>query len=138
MGFKRWRLIGDEPKWCRWGTVLTVYWLFMFTATHIPLPAHGLPRHSDKTAHVCGYAVLAVLFTFWRCWHRAAWDWRSGLGCLATLMVYAVLDEALQYPVGRTPDVMDAVADCLGAVLGIGLGGLVCYNRLARSPDHRG
>jgi VanZ family protein len=113
------------------GKVLIVYWLIMFTATHVPLPAHDLPRHSDKTVHLFGYFVLAILWILWR---SAQGDsgWRRDLRCLSVIGCYAVLDEILQYPVGRTPDILDIAADCLGAALGVGIGTLVCRGRFAQ------
>lgn len=69
-----------------------------------------LPPGADKVAHALAYAVLGALL---------AWaTGRPGLAvALATL--YGVSDELHQaFVPGRTPDVLDLVADLLGATAG--------------------
>ena len=114
----------------RWGLLLGVYWAILFTATHVPLPAHDLPRHSDKTVHLAGYAVLAILWTLWRS-SGGRVGWRQDVQCLAVIGLYAVLDELLQFPVGRTPDILDVGADVLGAVGGVAVVSIVARCRSA-------
>ena len=45
--------------------LLIVYWLLLFTGTHIPLP--NLPGGSgnDKLAHFAGYFLLSLLLLLW-------------------------------------------------------------------------
>jgi len=118
----------------RLGFLLGVYWAILFTATHVPMPAHDLPPHSDKTVHLVGYAVLAMLWTLWRS-SRVGYGWRQDLQCLTVIGLYAVLDELLQFPVGRNPEILDVLADCLGAVLGMGTVAIVFRWRSADRPS---
>ena len=49
------------------GPILTVYWIALFIATHIPMPQlPDLPEHSDKAMHFVAYAGLGFLFLLWR------------------------------------------------------------------------
>lgn len=93
---------------------LTVYWVALFIGTHIPLPQMALPGHSDKSMHFVAYAGLSFLFTWWL--HGTK---HATLKTVGVLGVYAVVDEVLQYPVNRTPDVLDAVADWVGIIIGL-------------------
>ena len=109
----------------RWRFVLTVllvgYWCALFISTHIPMPKLGsLPQNSDKLMHFVAYAGLAFLL-------GARWSVSSPLtGKLAGKVfgitaVYAVIDELLQtIPfLHRTGDPFDALADCIGSVIGL-------------------
>lgn len=99
----------------RWsGRLLCLYWTALFIGTHIPLSRMPLPGQSDKTAHFAAYAGLAVLFCWWTAESRFRW-W----SVFAILAAYAVADELLQYPVNRHPDVLDALADWVGILIGI-------------------
>lgn len=102
---------------------LGIYWPFIFWLTHIPVPA--LARQSgmsDKTMHVMAYFVLTFLVWFAVSpyekvrWNRA----KHGFVVLAVI-VYAALDELLQSRVGRSAEIYDFAANCLGVVLALGV-----------------
>lgn len=82
------------------------------------IPGDALPRapivSADKIVHVVMFAVFAVL------WIRAAPG--RGWTILAAAVAFAVgIEVWQQLPlVGRTADPWDAVADVLGAALGLG------------------
>ena len=77
-----------------------------------------------KTAHVCEYAMLALLV--WRARRRPArddrrpWDWRVAGLALAFSAVFALSDELHQALVpSREARVGDVLLDSLGAALGL-------------------
>jgi VanZ family protein len=98
--------------------VTLFYWMGIFTLTH--LPAHELPRvHvSDKIEHLLAYFGLAtVLFlSLWA--SRPTWS-DIGMRVLAICLVYALLDELLQIPVGRDAELLDWMADAAGASVAV-------------------
>ncbi|MFT5527442.1 MAG: VanZ family protein [Pirellulaceae bacterium] len=102
------------------GAVFLVYWLVLFTLTH--LPKVGLPKlgkYSDKYMHFAAYGVLAFLLAA-----LCSIKWRIGFSLLLRvfLMValYGFLDELLQVPIpGRMGDIQDWAADLLGALVGV-------------------
>jgi VanZ family protein len=103
---------------------LALYWLTLFVLTHIPVPqVMRNARMSDKSLHFLGYLILT--FLLWSAvrpgekvrWHRATVWWM-----LALLAVYGICDEVLQYFVaGRSMDLMDFLADMIGAAAALGL-----------------
>lgn len=98
--------------------LLIAYWLTMFVITHIPLPKLDVPRHSDKLVHFVGYGLLMFLFRF-RQQLAGSSGWKGSVWFAAIiLIVYAVVDEVLQAPVNRTPDLQDGIADAIGVLLG--------------------
>lgn len=97
---------------------LGLYWLLMFTMTHLPAEKVQIPQGSDKHLHLAGFLTLGVLLTG-RSWLHQPLTWRRAAGLWTIAALYAVVDELLQGPVGRQPDVLDALADMLGAALGI-------------------
>jgi len=103
----------------RWvGFALLGYWCLIFTATHVPVPKTNLPANSDKLVHLVMYGGLSFLLAGW-----LAAKGKRGLRVIAAVFaitaVYAVADELLQIPVGRTADVIDWLADCAGSLLGL-------------------
>jgi len=98
--------------------VLIVYWLAIFTVTHLPpskLPHVGV---NDKVEHFVGYGILGALFylTVWayRPEFRHAW-----LLVVVTAMCYGAIDEWLQLAVGRTCELADWLADVGGSVIAV-------------------
>ncbi len=98
--------------------VLIVYWLAIFTVTHLPpskLPQVGV---NDKVEHFVGYGILGALFylTVWayRPEFRHAW-----LLVVVTAMCYGAIDEWLQLAVGRTCELADWLADVGGSVIAV-------------------
>lgn len=91
------------------------------------LPGNGLPDLSsgrDKWVHVEIFMLFGLL---WRLNGRSVW-W-----VLLAGTVYGILIELWQgiMPIGRSCDVYDAVADCVGVVMGIALAWVV--TRLSKS-----
>jgi VanZ family protein len=84
--------------------------------TSVPTPSGpaGIP-HLDKVAHVLMYAGQGWLVT------RALRTRRFGTLAVALvgIAIFALLDEWHQQFVSRDPDVMDWIADVIGASLGI-------------------
>ena len=98
---------------------LLLYWPGIFILTHIPIPAVPLfkVRVSDKTLHFFAYFVLVFLLWCARNpntkvnWRKPAVWW-----ILFIVAWYGVMDEWLQGYVGRSPDVVDFIADLCGAI----------------------
>ena len=101
--------------------VVAVYWLALFTATHIPRIPRGLQMPgADKWQHTLAYAGLAFLLTFRGGWKRPL-TWKLVLTVAGVVIGYGALDELTQIPVGRDAEWLDWLADCAGTTLGIGL-----------------
>jgi len=100
--------------------ILTTYWLSMYAGTHLPRIPVSLAHHSDKLLHCCAYFGLSVLLLAWR-QTRGMSTWRTILRILALIAIYGAFDELTQPIVGRDAEIMDWVADVVGASLGLGL-----------------
>lgn len=101
------------------GILLACYWGLLFLGTHLPMPRLGeLPKHSDKGMHLIAYAGLSFLLLLWISTIRKL-EFRHFMIVFAVTALYATADELLQIPVNRTCDIFDAIADCLGSVLGL-------------------
>lgn len=102
-------------------TLLILYLMVLFTATHVPLKKGTIPQGTDVPLHFIAYSGLAFLLTWWL---SLRWD-RLSLKRLLLIVVgvslFGIVDELLQgIPVlKREPSVKDWVADTLGAVLGV-------------------
>jgi len=101
--------------------LLLVYWLGIFTLTHIPIPQVVCKAQvSDKSLHFLAYLILVFLLWFAISpdkkvnWHKAAAWW-----VLLVVVWYGVADEVLQGFVGRSCDVMDFSADLAGTLTGL-------------------
>ncbi|WP_197443692.1 VanZ family protein [Maioricimonas rarisocia] len=101
------------------------YCVTLFIVMHIPVPdTPGVLPGLDKLVHFGAYSVLSILLATWPVsaedGTRSARSSQAGLGLLAVLIaLYAGIDELLQAPVGRTPDLMDWFADICGAACGL-------------------
>ncbi|HEX6860853.1 MAG TPA: hypothetical protein VF138_11725 [Caulobacteraceae bacterium] len=86
-----------------------VAWLSLIPRTE--LPKTGV---SDKWEHLVVYALLTLV---------GAWTYRSRAGLGAVLVGYGVVLEILQgvMGLGRQADVVDALANSLGVVIGLSL-----------------
>lgn len=97
--------------------VLAVYWILIFTGTHVPVVPDAVPRFNDKLIHFSAFFGLATLLCYVTNSERLFR--RFGLiamGCAT----YAALDELSQTLIkGRTADPWDFVADMSGAMLAI-------------------
>ncbi|GAA4545795.1 VanZ family protein [Pseudonocardia xishanensis] len=89
------------------------------------MPADGVPwapAGVDKLVHLGVFALLGA---------TGRWIRIPPLPLVVALTAYAVLSEVLQglLPIGRSPDVLDVVADCVGVSLGI-----LAHALLTRGP----
>lgn len=101
---------------------LYLYWPTLFIAAHIPIP-QPIRRAgvSDKSLHFLAYLMLVFLLWFAVSGIRKV-NWRrSGPWLvLLALVVYGIIDELLQgFVPGRSPDVMDFIADMTGMLAGM-------------------
>jgi VanZ family protein len=102
-----------------WGPVILVM-AVIFTASSQPDPG-GLPGGmSDKTAHFLGYAALGgSLVRAISGGRPSAMTLRKVLLAALIATLYGASDELHQaFVPGRTPDVLDLVADALGGLAG--------------------
>jgi VanZ family protein len=81
------------------------------------LPASGVPSAPpgvDKLVHLGVFALLGL---------TGRWAGVPPLPLVLALAGYAGLSEVVQgaLPIGRSPEVLDAVIDCVGVSLGIAL-----------------
>jgi len=101
---------------------LALYWPALFVSAHIPVPApiQGAGV-SDKSLHFLAYLTLVFLLWFAVSGiRRVSWRISRPWLVLLTLVIYGIIDEILQGLVpGRSPDVMDFVADMTGALTGM-------------------
>ena len=113
---------------CRvWVTLaLVLYFVMMFTATHIPTVPSQLAEVSDKLMHFLVYAGLGFLLCLYRATRQPA-SWKDAGIVLGIGSIYAVLDELLQIPVGRHCDAMDWLADTIGILIGIAAFGVLWF-----------
>lgn len=111
--------------------LLGAWWLLIFTATHVPIPPPvGEPQIPDKSIHFVMYFVLGALLPLWDGWGSRP-GWRRLLGFFGVLAAYALADELLQIPVGRSAEWLDGLADLLGGAAG--LTGHALLRRLQRA-----
>jgi hypothetical protein len=96
--------------------ILIFYWLGIFIATHIPVPAWTRQMGvSDKTMHFVAYMVLASLLWFSTSFEKKA-DWKKLRPWLLStiLLLYSLLDELSQHFMKRSTDPRDFAANALG------------------------
>ena len=122
---------GPPPKaaglqWLRLAPVmLGMYWVSLFIGAHIPLRLAINNGYADKLEHLAAFAGLNLLLL-------AVWSSRRSLGvwqfvqAVAVLGLYGAFDEISQIPVGRDCELLDWVADLVGALIGA-----VTFNVLA-------
>ena len=113
--------IDNPPRTSRWLIALGVYWLVLFTATHVPTPelvAGAMELNVDKLIHLTAYALLATLML--AAWRSLGWR-RVGWTTLLVAVGYAVFDEFTQPLVGRICDALDLLADVAGVFLALAI-----------------
>ena len=108
---KWWNIARTVSPW-----VLIGYWITLFTATHVPVPAG--PPTSDKLIHFGAYFVLSLLLSTVLL-TRNVLPAKIVLWTVIVLFSYGVFDEATQALVDRHPDPLDALADWAGVVTGL-------------------
>lgn len=104
-----------------WGSLLAVYWVALFTLTH--LPSNPVLTHvvtvKDKSAHTIAFGLLAALLAFVVCLVRRRFGIREAVACGVGLALYAGFDELTQPIVGRSCDIYDWAADLIGIAGGL-------------------
>ena len=98
--------------------ILLVYWILIFTGTHLPGSEVKSIEVHDKVLHFGAFAGLAFLLA----WYLPRRIGRTpGVVIAAGIaVVYAVLDEWTQgFIAHRTPSAGDLVADALGTMCGL-------------------
>ena len=95
-------------------------WITAFVMTHVPIQHMPQIRVSDRLLHALGFFALAGALWL-TLWSRGITGRDRPRWILATMMIYAAFDETTQELVGRSPDVVDWMADVCGAVIAVGL-----------------
>jgi VanZ family protein len=93
---------------------------FIFAASSVP--ANQLPGHIwDKLAHLIVYALLGIFFLIPLARGRLSGvTFGAATLAIALSFVYGLSDELHQsFVPNRTPDVLDVLADTLGATVGV-------------------
>jgi VanZ family protein len=98
--------------------LLVIYWIILFTGTHIPRIHVPGPVNSDKVLHFGAFTVLSFLMAWAIPTQYRKPNWNVLVSALVC-MGYAAFDEFSQIPVGRTADMMDWMADCAGTIFGL-------------------
>jgi len=101
---------------------LGLYWIALTTATHLPpkvvKAVRGFSLWNDKTMHFTAFAGLAFLLA-WAIPTRAQKRFQNVVVAGLIGVVYALIDEVTQIPVGRTFDWADLLADFFGILTGL-------------------
>ena len=102
---------------------LGIYWPFIFWLTHIPVPVIARQSGmSDKSMHVMAYFVLTFLAWFAVSpYEKVRWNRVKHWLVVLAVLAYGAADELLQAKVGRSADIHDFAADCLGVVFALGV-----------------
>ncbi len=103
--------------------VLVVYWIMLFTGTHIRIPPEKTLGVNDKALHLNGYWALGMLLAL-VIMLRSGPKWSRAAMVVATVAAYGAVDEWTQLLVDRDCDFYDWVADIVGGSLGLGLGAI--------------
>ena len=99
--------------------VVSVYWLAIFIASHVPLAPKETETHGDKLFHFGAFAVLAYLIA-WYQGQLGAITRASYLVIFAVVAIYGAFDEWSQTLVqGRSAELLDWIADIVGALVGL-------------------
>ncbi|WP_153558765.1 VanZ family protein [Roseimaritima sediminicola] len=98
--------------------LLGVYWILLFTGTHLPSVPMPQVQHLDKVQHFVAFAGLAFLLAWAIPAHQR--DPRTKMiFAFLVAICYGLFDELTQQFVGRHTDMMDFAADCGGALMGV-------------------
>lgn len=126
-------------------TLLILYWIVLFTATHVPLKKGTIPQGTDVPLHFMAYAGLAFLLTWWLSLRWERMTLKRLLLIVAGVSLFGILDELFQGipALQREPSIKDWTADTLGALLGVTLFLLLSKplqllkQRLQQTPDQQ-
>ena len=97
--------------------VLAIYWITIFTGTHLPTLADFSPDVNDKIKHFTAFFGLAFLL----CYITNSSNYLRRFGMIALVcLAYAAIDELTQnFVPGRVADKLDFAADSIGVSLAI-------------------
>jgi VanZ family protein len=118
--------------------LLIVYWIGMFSLTHMPGIGRYAPRfsNSDKVWHMLFYAGWAALW--W--WLLSAGGRRINTATAFKIFIgglaYAIFDETTQAIVGRNPSAYDMLADLTGITAALLI--LLLWQKYRRPRSARG
>ncbi|CAN5544006.1 hypothetical protein BH10PLA1_BH10PLA1_17760 [soil metagenome] len=98
--------------------VTIVYWLAIFTLTHLPPSKLPPVPVNDKVEHMTAFGLLGI-FLFAALQTTRLRRGQAVALLIAIVMFYAVVDELLQVPVGRTCDIHDIYADLAGLAMAV-------------------
>lgn len=99
--------------------LLVVYWILIFTGTHLPGSSIKSIDLSDKLMHFIAFTGLSFLLA-WSLPRQVAGRISGLLLTALVALTYAVIDEWTQgFVVNRSPSVGDFVADSLGIAVGL-------------------
>ena len=104
--------------------ILATSWM----ATIYYLSSHPMPdidlgfSAQDKLVHILGYGLLGALLLGTMPWHESGYRPRHIVFAALLATLYGLTDEWHQsFVPGRNSDVLDVVADAVGALLGSGI-----------------
>jgi VanZ family protein len=101
-------------------SLTAIYWLSIFTFTHLPPSKLPETHVSDWVEHFVAYAVLGLLLCASLRVTRPRWSIpRVALLALSILLIYGAVDELTQPLVHRICSLDDWFADALGAAAGV-------------------
>ncbi|MEZ6088320.1 MAG: VanZ family protein [Pirellulaceae bacterium] len=99
--------------------ILIPYWVVLFIGTHTPSLRMPSFSNADKFYHFAAYAGLAFLMA-WALPKHKHFATRHLKVALLICLFYGAFDEITQLLVqGRQADILDFVADLVGAVVGL-------------------
>lgn len=99
--------------------LLIVYWILIFTGTHLPGSSMKSVDVSDKLMHFGAFAGLSFLLA-WSLPRRVAGAVPGVALTALVALAYAVIDEWTQgFVRNRSPSVGDFMADSLGIISGL-------------------
>lgn len=117
------------------GVSTIVYTILLFAGTHLPIEPSDDVSQYDKVFHVLAYFGLGWLIQGWVILTKRNWP---SISVIAGILLFAVVDEVLQIPVGRHCDFQDWIADAIGTTAGVVSVWLALANvRQSDSTAHR-
>jgi len=101
--------------------ILAVYWLLVFTSTHIPRSYQEKIKGHDITLHLLAYLILTLLYWLTR-YHKTRPNGREFklYGTIILIAAYAAVDELSQILVQRNCSFNDWLSDMAGCALALG------------------
>jgi VanZ family protein len=90
------------------------YALALTVCSLAPVDLSGAPEHGDKVMHFLAYCLLVLLWP-------PAWLGLAGRFALAAALGLGIEIAQGVLPTGRFADPLDALANALGAALGVGI-----------------